>query len=131
MNNSHRAPRKFLNLVLFFAVAAGIAVAQDVVKVSPQNHKVLLENDRVRVLSVRLKPGEKAVMHSHPASVIYYLSDAKVRVTYPDGKTQDRECRKGSAVWAQPVTHAVENIGTTDLLEVQTELKTVKQAKSK
>lgn len=131
MNNSHRALRKIFHLVLLFAVVAGIAVAQDVVKVSPQNHKIILENDQVRVLSVRLKPGEKAAMHSHPASVIYYLSNAKVRVTYPDGKTQDRECRKGSAVWAQPVTHAVENIGTTDLLEVQTELKTVTQAESK
>jgi hypothetical protein len=35
------------------------ASAQDPVKTSPQYYKVLLENDQVRVLEYRLKPGEK------------------------------------------------------------------------
>lgn len=69
-------------------VAAGTAPAQDVVKISPETHTVLLENGQVRVLGVRVKPGEKVAMHSHPANVVYYLSDAKIKLTRPDRKTE-------------------------------------------
>jgi len=46
--------------------------AQDAVAVSPQTHKVLLENDRVRVLDVNLPAGAKEPEHSHvwPALII-------------------------------------------------------------
>ena len=126
MTNLQRMFMKLFCLTLFLAVTTGMLLAQDVEKVSPESHKVLLNNDQVRVLQVRLKPGEKVGMHSHPASVLYYLTNAKVRITLPDGKTQVRECKAGTAAFAPPVTHAVENIGKTDLIEVQTELKTSK-----
>jgi hypothetical protein len=45
---------------------------QDVVKVSPETHKVLLENVRIRVLDVHVKPGEHVAMHSHPAGILYF-----------------------------------------------------------
>jgi len=62
-------------------------------------------------------------MHSHPAGVVYSLSDYKIRVTYPDGKTEEREGKPGRARWNDPVTHAVENVGTTELHAVLIELK--------
>ena len=46
-------------------------------------------------------------MHSHPAGILYYLSDAKLKITYPDGKTEVREAKSGTAVWSEPMTHAV------------------------
>jgi quercetin dioxygenase-like cupin family protein len=70
-----------------------------------------------------LKPGEKIVMHSHPASVVYFLTDAKFKFTFPDGKTQDGEGKAGTAIWRGAVTHAVDNVGTTEAHFVQTELK--------
>ena len=39
----------------------------DPVEVSPDNYKVVLENDHVRVLEMNLKVGEKDEMHSHPS----------------------------------------------------------------
>ena len=42
---------------------------EDAVKVAPHVYKVALENDRVRVLETRMKPGDKTSMHSHPAVV--------------------------------------------------------------
>ncbi|HEX2170445.1 MAG TPA: hypothetical protein VHF65_09110, partial [Nitrososphaera sp.] len=38
----------------------------DAVKVAPDSYKVVLENDAVRVLEVRIKQGTKSEMHSHP-----------------------------------------------------------------
>ena len=58
--------------VLFTTLLSVVALvpAQDVVKVSPETHKVLLDNEHVRVLDVHAKPGEKVGMHSHPASTL-------------------------------------------------------------
>jgi quercetin dioxygenase-like cupin family protein len=113
--------RLLLSLLLMAAAMSGHA--QDVVKVSPETHRVLLENARVRVLDVHVKPGEKVAMHSHPAGILYYLSDAKLKITYPDGTSVERAVKSGTAVWSEAVTHAAENIGATELHEVQTELK--------
>lgn len=123
MNNSRRMLVGVLLTTSLLLVATGTALAQDVVRVSPETHKVLLENNQVRVLGVQVKPGEKVGMHSHPASIVYYLSDAKIRFTYPDGRTEERECKAGTAVWSEAVTHAAENVGIAELHEVQTELK--------
>ncbi len=77
-------------LLISLLVIFGTAVrAQDPVKTSPQYYKVLLENDQVRVLEYRLKPGEKEPMHSHPAGVVYVLSGTKLKVSYPDGRTEE------------------------------------------
>jgi beta-alanine degradation protein BauB len=108
------------SLLLF---AAGTALAQDVMKISPETHKVLLENDQVRVLEARMKPGEKVAMHSHPANVAYFFTDGKIKITYPDGKTEVREIKAGVAAWSEAVTHAAENVGTTEFHELQIELK--------
>jgi len=115
--------RRVLFLAGFMCLATSTALAQDVVKVSPETHKVLLENDHVRVLDVGVKPGEKVPMHSHPANVVYALSDFKIKFTYPDGKTEEREGKAGAARWSEAVTHAAENVGTAEFHLVQVELK--------
>jgi len=110
-------------------LAGAWASAQDVVQVGGDTHKVLLENAQVRVLAVKIKPGEKVPMHAHPASVSYFLSDGKLRITLADGKTIEKEPKAGAASWSDAVTHAVENIGTADFSQVQIELKPAAPAK--
>jgi quercetin dioxygenase-like cupin family protein len=123
MKNSHRMLLGVLLTTLLLLFAAGTALAQDVMKISPETHKVLLENDQVRVLEARMKPGEKVAMHSHPANVVYFLTDGKIKITHPDGKTEVREVKAGVAAWSEAVTHAAENVGTTEFHELQIELK--------
>jgi quercetin dioxygenase-like cupin family protein len=112
-----------LTCLLFVACAA--ALAQDVVTVpgGAETHKVLLDNEHVRVLDVHVPPGQKIAMHSHPASVVYCVTDAKMKVTLPDGTTRVAECKAGTAGWRDPGTHAVENVGTAEFHLVQTEMK--------
>jgi len=43
----------------------------------------------------------------------------------PDGKSQERELKAGTFSWNEAVTHAVENIGSTELQEIQIELKEI------
>jgi hypothetical protein len=41
---------------------------------NPDVYKTVFENDRVRVLEYRDKPGESTAAHRHPDSVMYTLS---------------------------------------------------------
>ncbi len=96
---------------------------QDPVKVAPGIYKPLFENDRVRVLSVRMKPGDKSPMHWHPDNVIYLFSSAKGKFTLPNGKSQVVEFKAGEASWGEAGEHAVENPGTTEVQALLVELK--------
>ena len=96
---------------------------QDPVKLSPLYYKVPVENEYVRVLEYRLKPGQKEPSHSHPCGVVYYLTGATWRTSSPDGKTTESETTAGAIVWRDPTTHAVENVGKTDARAIAIELK--------
>jgi hypothetical protein len=106
-----------------FAISSANSAPQDPVKQSPQYYKVLLENDQVRVLEYRLKPGEKEPMHTHVAGALYIFGDAKMKTTYPDGRTEESAGGAGEAHWRKPVTHALENIGNTEAHALAIELK--------
>lgn len=107
-----------------FGISSGNRTTQDPVKQSPQYYKVLLENDQVRVLEYRLKPGEKEPMHTHTPGVLYIFGAATMRTTYPDGRTEESSGGAGEAHWRIPVTHALENIGTTEAHALAVDVKT-------
>ncbi len=104
-------------------VSATLLRAQDMVKVAPKNCKVLLDNDRVRVIRVVLKPGEMLAMHSRPANVVYSLAAAKAKYTFADGKTEERELKAGQTNWSEAISHSTENTGATESRALVFELK--------
>ena len=114
-------------IILLAALALGFAsktaMAEDLAKVMPDDVKVLVDNDRVRVLEVLHKPGVKEPMHSHPDYVSVYLSATRVKVTTPDGKTVGKDRKAGEVAWSGAVTHALENVGTADQHVIVIELK--------
>lgn len=112
-----------ISLASLLVLSPKTGSAQDPVKVAPDIYKVALENSHVRVLDIRLAPGGKIPMHSHPAFVIYALGDCKVKFTYPGGKSEEVVMTAGQAVWSKPVTHAAENVGTTELHVLNIEMK--------
>jgi hypothetical protein len=75
------------SLVLLWS---GAALAQDPVKVDPEQYKVVFENASVRVLKIDGAPGKKSPMHQHPDSIVIPLAASKVRFTTPDGKSEER-----------------------------------------
>ena len=95
----------------------------DAVTVAPHAYKVVLENDRVRVLEFRANPGAKTAMHSHPALVYIALTDGQYRFTVPDGQTMDAELKAGQAMYLDPVEHTTEITGTTEARGLLVELK--------
>lgn len=96
---------------------------EDPAKVAPDNYKVLLENDRVRVVEVTLRPGDKVAMHDHPDMVAYPLTDIKNTWTYPDGSQEEVMLKKGVALWHDAFAHAAWNTEDEDQKIVVFELK--------
>lgn len=118
--NIHKTILTLVALILL----VGSTAAQDPVPRYPENYKVLLENDRVRVLDFQLKKGAKEDFHAHPAAVTYVLAAFRIRFTFPDGTTRIREAKAGDLFYGDALTHASENIGDTDAHGLLIEMKT-------
>ncbi len=96
--------------------------APDPLKVAKNVSKLIMENDRVRVLDVLFKPKDKAAMHSHPDHVVYVLKSGKLKLTSP-GKTDVLDMKTGQAIFFKAQSHEAENTGNTDLGFIVVELK--------
>jgi quercetin dioxygenase-like cupin family protein len=117
-----RLPLAVYGVVLCVCVAP-ILSAQDATKVDPKHYKVISENAQLRIVKVHYGPHEKSVMHSHPAGVAVFLTDSKVRFTFPDGKTQDVTTKAGDAQYTSAVTHLPENMDDKGMDVILVELK--------
>jgi len=123
--------RVILSVVAVLALAGTVAIlrAQDAAKVDAKHYTVAFENDQVRVLKAHYGAGEKSAMHSHPNSVAVFLSDAKGRFTFPDGKSQDFNRKAGDVISNDATVHLPENTGDKAFDVVVIELKGKPSAK--
>ena len=103
----------------------------DAVVAAPQNHKVVLENERVRVLEVTVRPGEKEPLHMHRRpSVMYVMAEDNIRdydaagnVLY-DSTKEKAPPQTPYTVWMEPqAPHWVENLSPQPLRLLRVELK--------
>lgn len=98
---------------------------------APDHHKILFENDHVRVLDTALQPGDQTPVHAHewPAS-LYVLSwsdfvryDPEGRVLL-DSREASARSEAGTALWATPIgPHSVRNVGSAPLRIIAVEVK--------
>ena len=114
----------FVGISVFATVLFASAVfAEDAVIADPGHYTVEYENDRVRVIRIKYGPGEKSVMHSHGPHVSVFLSQSNIRMTSPDGTTQDVSSEVGVAQWTDAQEHLPENLDDKPLEVVLIELK--------
>jgi beta-alanine degradation protein BauB len=87
----------------------------DVLEVKKSGYTLLLENKKVRVMEIKLKPGEISPMHNHPNDhVIYVVKDAQFKLSFPNGKNDVFDLIKGQVLWIEAGPHQTENTGSTD-----------------
>ena len=96
---------------------------EDPTQVDPNHYKVEFENDQVRVLRIKYGPHEKSVMHRHPDSLGVHLTDAHVKFTFPDGKTEELRVKAGEFRSYPAGDHLPENLSDQPLELVFVELK--------
>ncbi len=98
-------------------------MAGDAAVIAPHFYKVVLENDRVRVLEFLGRPGDKTEMHSHPALVYIGLTDGSIRFSSSDEQTLEKDLTAGQVMYLDPVDHSAEVLGSGDLHGFIVELK--------
>ena len=98
--------------------------ALDPVKVDPRHYQTEFENDQVRVLRVRYGPLERGPMHEHVLQrVVVYLTGQTMKVTTPDGKTEEVHNQAGDVKMAGAAKHQEENLDRQLFEVVVVELK--------
>jgi quercetin dioxygenase-like cupin family protein len=103
----------------------------DALRMAADHHAPLLENNAVRVLDTKVRPGERTPVHAHewPAA-LYVLSWSEFVRRDPEGnvlvdsRTSPMKPAPGSALWSGPIgPHYVENVGHADLHILAVEIK--------
>ena len=118
-----------LLVAAFVFLTGSAAMAQDPVKVDSQHYKVESENAQVRILRFHYGPHEKSVMHSHPDLVVVYLTDMHIKMTLPDGTSNEQTGKAGQAQWTPAGTHLPENLSDKPAEGILIEFKSKAAAK--
>lgn len=116
--------RLLFSALFVLAIAVPAAMAQDPTKVDAKHYKVEFQNSRVRIVRAHYGPHEKSVMHNHPNLVAIFQTDGRVKFTYPNGKTEERDMKAGQALWTPATRHLPENLTDTDMEVILVEFKT-------
>jgi quercetin dioxygenase-like cupin family protein len=97
--------------------------SRDPVVTDGDKYRVVLENERVRVLEYRDSPGQRTSPHFHSDYVLCALSAFKRRFVLSDGREAVREVRPGDVAWGKAQSHIGENVGSTETHVLIVELK--------
>jgi hypothetical protein len=140
VENLSDAPLQNIEIELKHASGAGVEVkpatgesksqgtATDPVAVEQEpHHRVVFENQYVRVLDVVLHPGETTLFHKHSLdNVPIQLSDATVKRQFPGEDWAASPAKEGSVGFVggskSPYTHRISNTGTTVFHVVDVEI---------
>ncbi|MBM2615220.1 cytoplasmic protein [Actinoplanes sp. LDG1-06] len=96
--------------------------SDDPVVTDPGLYRVIFENDRVRVLEYRDKPGDRTHRHRHPDTVMYTLTAFRRRIS-AGAQSVDVELPAGAVRWVGAQEHSGENTGDTPSHGIFIELK--------
>lgn len=103
----------------------------DALIAAPDNHTLLLENERVRVLETHILPGDKTPMHTHRWPSVYHIlswsdflrADDKGQVIV-DSREVDSLVDPPAVMWSEALPpHTLQNVGDKEIRLIGVELK--------
>jgi mannose-6-phosphate isomerase-like protein (cupin superfamily) len=114
----------FRNIFIELLVRENAATASPLPILS-DGHVILIDNDRVRVNRLVLKPGESSKLHTHRMHGLgIVLYDSRIELSGPDGSKRTLEPKAGDSVWQNAgTTHIIKNVGSTVFEAIDIELK--------
>ena len=103
----------------------------DAMIAATKHHKLLLENERVRVLDTCIPSGERTEVHTHKWPATFYVMSWSDFIRYDDkgnfvldSRTLANPPSAGTAMWSEPLApHSLETIGSQALRVISIELK--------
>ncbi len=102
----------------------------DGVVAAPDHHKVIFENDAVRVLEVTIRVGDRTPLHTHLTPTLLYVKSGSHFVRRDEhgqmllDTRSDPEFRMPPVIYtATSPRHTLENTGSDDIVMIGVELK--------
>ncbi|MEO8286964.1 MAG: hypothetical protein ABI670_11070 [Chloroflexota bacterium] len=103
----------------------------DTLIAAPEHHRLLMENDRVRVLETAIRQGDRTPIHTHRWPAALYVVSWSHFVRYDDRGNIIVDSRNVEALREPPPSlwsaalppHSLENVGSGDLRIISVELK--------
>lgn len=103
----------------------------DAMVAAPNHHRLLLENEKVRVIEARIEPGDTVPIHTHRWPSTHYVLSWSDFVRRDDKGTVVLDTRQaglnvepGSALWSTALPpHSLENVGDAPLHIISVEVK--------
>jgi hypothetical protein len=105
------------------ALIAVPGCAQDLAATAGKDARVVMDNDKVRVIELQMAPGDSTGMHSHGDNLVVFLSSGMAMQTMADGTTKPLERKPGDVMGSDPVTHDTKNTGKAKVRTLIIELK--------
>ena len=106
--------RKLFAIGICFLVYPATTVPQALNSPRPAV-KVEIDNEHVRVVRRYHAPHEKVTMHSHPDSVVVYLTEVRQLSTDSNGKTTQVNRHAGDVIWSPAHSHSFVNLADTPI----------------
>ncbi|MCU0316042.1 MAG: hypothetical protein MUC92_05575 [Fimbriimonadaceae bacterium] len=103
----------------------------DALIAAPHHHRLIQENDQVRIIETLVKPGETVPLHTHEWPAVttilswsdFIWRDERGEVTL-DTVGQGLRNEGGETSWSDPLPlHSLENVGGKDLRVIMVEIK--------
>jgi hypothetical protein len=131
---ARRLPRRRWRIVIAAAALLAVTLVArrassqgddlDVLKVIPENYKLILDNPFVRVIEARVPPGTVEPPHRHLRGVSVCMTEYTVESkVLPDGDWVRSERKLGTVYWSEASLHQLRNVGKTPSHTIRIELK--------
>jgi len=91
-------------------------MVQDAAVAAPNVYTVLFEDEHVRLVEARVKPGDSSPLHSHPAGLVYVVSGGKVTFGTGAGDRVDIELKTGTSRWRAAEEHTTASRDSADIV---------------
>jgi quercetin dioxygenase-like cupin family protein len=102
----------------------------DALTAAPENHRLLFENDCVRILDTIIESGQTTPLHTHCWSAALYILSWSDFVRRDESGTVILDSRnaaplaRGAALWIPSLPpHTLENVGSTEIRIIVVEIK--------
>lgn len=101
-----------------------VVKGKDAFTADPKHYKLDTENDRMRVLRLKLKADEAVPVHDdRDALFVCVVKDCHLRLARPGGRSQDVHLQAGESRWIYADTRSEKNLSSEPLEMLVIELK--------
>jgi len=113
--------------IIFIAIILLVFSASNIAGEVRGKKEILLNNSDVEVVRLTYPAGAESGMHTHkhPNRVVYFVKGGKLALIPKDKQQQAKSINvsDGKTIFLPATTHNVKNIGDTEIVIVETEIK--------